>query len=111
MTAMNQLGSFLFASALLAALSACDSGQAAGAQEDGLRLARQWCAGCHSVGETDQGTDAAPSFASIAKNSGTDTAWLRAWLTSPHPAMPDMNLSRDEIDDIVAYLSSLSKPR
>jgi cytochrome c len=111
MTAKKASARFLKVWPLLLVLPACEPGEAAGAREDGLRLARQWCAGCHSVDAADQGTDAAPSFASIAENSGADTAWLRAWLASPHPAMPDMNLSRDEIDDIVAYLSSLSRTR
>jgi mono/diheme cytochrome c family protein len=89
------------------ALTACDSGEAASHSENGLRLAKAWCSGCHSVESTDQASDAAPSFSSIAKSSGEDSAWLRAWLSAPHPAMPDMNLTRDEIDDIVAYLASL----
>ncbi len=92
------------------ALAACDAGYAAGDRDDGHQLARQWCSGCHSVDQANQGSDAAPSFDSIATSSGEDKAWLKAWLSAPHPTMPDMNLSREEIDDIAAYLSSLSKP-
>jgi hypothetical protein len=31
----------------------------------------------------------------------------RAFLLAPHPPMPDLNLSRADIDDISAYLDSL----
>lgn len=98
------------ATILLLALGACDSGEAASHSENGRRLAKAWCSGCHSVESTDQASDAAPTFASIAKSGGEDGAWLRAWLSAPHPAMPDMTLTREEIDDIVAYLSAL-KPK
>jgi hypothetical protein len=66
--------------------------------------------GCHIVDTSGEETDAAPSFQSIAQDRSKDQAWLRAWLVAPHPRMPDLNLSRDEIDDIIAYLSSLEKP-
>ena len=82
---------------------------AAGDVEIGAFLASKWCSGCHLVETSGTGTDAAPSFQSIARNRGADQAWLRAWLISPHPPMPNLNLSRLEIDDLVAYLASLPK--
>lgn len=30
------------------------------------------------------------------------------WLEAPHPLMSHLNLSRGEIDDIIAYLDSLT---
>jgi mono/diheme cytochrome c family protein len=33
---------------------------------------------------------------------------IRGWLADPHPPMPNLNLSRQEIDDILAYLESLT---
>lgn len=85
------------------------SAAAAGDAEAGHALARIWCSSCHIVDEAQQARDAAPPFASIAKRHGSDRAWLRAWLTAPHPPMPNFNLSRREIDDIVAYLESLPR--
>lgn len=110
--ALAEFGFWRGIGALLIALTltACDSGHAAANREAGFRLARQWCSGCHSVDQSQTGTDAAPSFQSIAQSQTEDDAWLKAWLAAPHPAMPDLNLSRAEIDDIVAYLSSLAKP-
>lgn len=93
--------------ALLLGMAATPS-LAAGDAEAGHRLARQWCTGCHIVDSAVQGPDTAPSFPSIARRSAGDQGWLRAWLAAPHPPMPNFNLSRQQIDDVVAYLGSLA---
>ena len=77
--------------------------------EAGQRLTQQWCTGCHVVGNGTRGTDSAPSLPVIAQRAGQDRAWLKAWLTAPHPPMPNLSLSRQEIDNITAYLDSLAK--
>ncbi|HEX7970589.1 MAG TPA: c-type cytochrome [Stellaceae bacterium] len=82
---------------------------AAGNAQAGHALAQVWCSSCHMVDTSGQGRDTAPPFADIAKRRTADRAWLRAWLISPHPPMPNFNLSRQEIDDIVAYLDSLAR--
>ena len=84
--------------------------QTAGNQEAGHRLVQRWCAECHVVDTSGQGSDAAPAFTEIAQQHGKDEHWLRAWLTAPHPPMPNLNLSRVQIDNIIAYLRSL-EPR
>jgi len=81
---------------------------AAGDAQVGQRLAQQWCSGCHVVDGSRQGSDTAPSFSSIARRRAGDRTWLRAWLLAPHPPMPNFNLSRQQIDDVIAYLDSLS---
>ncbi len=81
---------------------------AAGDADAGHQLARQWCTGCHIVDDSKQGPDTAPPFPSVARRSAQDHNWVRAWLAAPHPPMPNFNLSRKEIDDIVAYLDSLA---
>lgn len=79
-----------------------------GSHDAGLRLAQHWCSGCHALEDTPSAADAAPSFPDIAQARGQDRRWLRAWLMAPHPQMPDFNLSREEIEDVIAYLSSLA---
>lgn len=81
----------------------------AGDAENGHQLARQWCAGCHLVGpgEKSSGTDSAPPFVEIAKDPAETAERLKGWLNQPHPAMPDLMLSRDQNDDLVSYLLSL----
>jgi mono/diheme cytochrome c family protein len=95
--------------AVLTAALLASPALAAGDPAQGHRLAELWCSSCHLVDPEGHGTDAAPSFPSIAERRRDDQAWLRAWLISPHPPMPNLNLSRAEIDNIVAYLGNLSR--
>ena len=99
--------SLAIATAACAALGAV-AAHAAGDADAGHALARQWCTGCHIVDNTGQGQDMAPPFASIARRRAGDPTWVRAWLAAPHPSMPNFNLARQQVDDIVAYLQSLA---
>jgi mono/diheme cytochrome c family protein len=76
----------------------------------GLALARSWCASCHQVEAGGPATDTAPSFRAVANDPAKTEGGLRAWLADPHSPMPNLNLSRQEIDDIIAYLASLRRP-
>lgn len=100
----------VFAIGLLVSLMSTQGpgASAAGEAEAGWQLARRWCAGCHVVDMAGYGTDSAPAFATVARDR-TDRRWVRAWLEAPHPPMPNMNLSRGEIDDVIAYLDTLAK--
>lgn len=73
----------------------------------GGQLAQQWCAGCHitdgPAGSVQQGP---PSFRFIAR-SGMTADQLRAFLSHPHGAMPDLSLTRVEIDDLIDYIDKL----
>jgi len=80
---------------------------AAGDADAGRQLAERWCSSCHDIAPSNRATDAVPSFPSLAHQARTDPAWTKAWLTAPHPPMEGIQLSRREIDDIVAYLQSL----
>ena len=73
----------------------------------GSQLARQWCASDHvtsgnPAGNVQQGP---PSFHTIAGARTADQ--LRAFLSRPHGAMPDLSLTRQEIDDLVGYIETL----
>ena len=73
----------------------------------GEQLAQLWCASCHVIGSgspqsVQQGP---PTFRSIAREKSVDQ--LRAFLTKPHGAMPDLSLSRSEMDDLIAYIERL----
>ena len=100
---------FVAASSIVAAtiVLGMNGAQAAGNAQAGHSLARLWCSSCHIVDESGEGRDTAPPFATIANSRHADDRWLRGWLIQPHPPMPNFNLSRQEIDDITAYLSSL----
>lgn len=94
--------------AVLLAFPAGTGAQAADAAA-GRRLAERWCTACHVVENRSGGTDAVPTLSSIARDPGRGPDWVRRWLSAPHPPMPDLNLSRNEIDDITAYLQTLPR--
>lgn len=72
-------------------------------------IARRWCAACHVVAADQKlATSDAPSFAAIARRR-LGQKKLKAFLADPHPKMPDMNLTRSEIADIVAYIGRLDR--
>jgi mono/diheme cytochrome c family protein len=83
---------------------------AAGDPESGRELADRWCATCHAVGRPQTATDAAPAFATIAQHGRAEPGRLRAWLAEPHPPMPNPGLSRQQIEDVIAYLQRLGGP-
>ena len=73
----------------------------------GSQLAQQWCAGCHVAGgkparNLQQGP---PSFSTIGHALTADQ--LRAFLSHPHGAMPDLSLTRAEIDALIGYIETL----
>ncbi len=73
-------------------------------------LAEVWCASCHNVGPEDVASDAAPSFYMIVNVEQRSANFLTGWLVNPHGAMPDPNLTRTEIEDIVSYMETIRVP-
>lgn len=98
---------------LLAAVQPGRAQADAGDVEAGRRLAGIWCSNCHLTGAGPQArtADAAPSFRSIARMPSQTALSLRAFLQTPHVLMPDYQLSREEQDDVVAYILSLDDRR
>ena len=75
---------------------------------DGDRLARQWCVNCHVINGSGPATSipqGPPSFRIIAGH--LDPGQMRSFLTNPHGAMPNLALTRAEIDNLIAYIESL----
>lgn len=95
--------------ATLLSMVTAPTARAAGNAENGLKLARQWCASCHEIQSKTSSSDAVPAFSEIARRR--DHAWIKTWLTNPHPPMTGIGLSRNQIDDLTAYLQSLAPPR
>jgi mono/diheme cytochrome c family protein len=89
----------------LAPLALAPPARAAGDAGEGRALAQRWCVSCHG------GSDAAPPLETIANRPDRTPGTLRAWLTDTHPPMPDLALSRREIDDLLAHLETLRKAR
>ncbi|WP_029029559.1 c-type cytochrome [Salinarimonas rosea] len=97
--------------ALASALVALAASGPASAQDaaDGRAIAERWCASCHLV-SPDQETamDGVASFREVAARGPLAVSALEAFLADPHPLMPDMALTREEIADLVAYIDSLA---
>jgi len=90
------------------ALVVLSMGQAeAGDPMAGEVLAEVWCSSCHDISGDDSASDAAPTFYAVMNIEKRSTEFLIGWLLNPHGAMPDPNLSRSEIDDVVAYIETL----
>jgi mono/diheme cytochrome c family protein len=88
-------------SAMLVAITS--QAQAAGDAAQGRATAQQWCATCHVVAPGGRGADVAPAFNTIARQRNDE--YLRGFLSRPHPPMPRFELSRQDIDDLVAYMA------
>ena len=102
---MNRhLRSLVLAGSLLMVAAPAYSGD----PEAGRVLARTWCAHCHVVeAGQKQASDTAPPFVQIANDPAKTTSGIAVWLTDPHPPMPNLGLTRDQIDDLTAYIESL----
>jgi mono/diheme cytochrome c family protein len=104
----TQGGRLLAVAAAVAGVLAGVPAARAGADE-GAAIADQWCARCHVV-RPDQPVAVAgvPSFADIGVR--LDDAAIRAALFSPHPPMPEFDLSSRRVDDVIDYIRSLPAP-
>jgi len=83
--------------------------QEIGNPADGLTFAREACAECHLVEEPKDTLEARAnaSFFTIANTPGMTATALRIWFQTPHPNMPNLILSPDQTDNLVAYITSL----
>jgi len=101
----------LFAAALLVATTPAFAQTSYGDPESGLKIALRDCAACHVVAGRQAGPApvGVPTFAAVARMPSTTALSLRAFLQTPHPPMPDLALSRNEMEDVVSYILSLRR--
>ena len=81
---------------------------AAGDAREGRQIAERWCSSCHMIGRDTRGGDAAPPFVALASDPARTETFLRNWISNPHPPMPNLNLSRQDVEDLSAYIRSLN---
>lgn len=76
---------------------------------NGRQLAERLCSSCHAVAPDGSGPVRAdvPSFKSIGTKPASTPERIAGAIIMPHPAMPGVPLTRAEIRDIVAYITSL----
>ena len=84
------------------------SAQGWGDAAAGKAMAERWCAECHMVApDQTRAVADVPTFMDIAQRVDGDFAVIEGFLIDPHPAMPVMSLTRQEIRDIIAYFATL----
>ncbi len=75
----------------------------------GRDVASRLCTSCHVIDRdatTPMRADI-PSFAAIARRTGATAEHLAGRIIVPHPVMPGVALTAQEIRDIVAYILTL----
>jgi mono/diheme cytochrome c family protein len=104
----TRLGILLAGMALVTAANYAVA-QEMGDAKMGFAFAERVCAECHAVraGEINSPHAQVPSFQSVANTSGMTSTALRVWFQSPHPSMPNLVLSMEDSDNIVAYILGL----
>jgi len=82
--------------------------QTLAAAAHGKVMAETWCSACHLVSpEQNRANADVPTFLSISKRLPTDADFLAAFIANPHPPMPNLSLSRQDIQDLLAYIATL----
>jgi mono/diheme cytochrome c family protein len=79
--------------------------------ERGHELASRVCKTCHVIDRETTGpahTDV-PRFAAIAKQPWVNAEYVAARIMHPHPQMPGVPLTAQEIRDIAAYIMTLKR--
>jgi cytochrome c len=92
---------------LFGMIHSADAATTPGSAAAGRDLVMRSCISCHAPEETKRAADGAPPLSFIARDNKQRPAFIRGWLMDPHPPMPGLMLSRQQIDDVIAYLESL----
>ena len=100
------------AAKLLGAVALIGGATIAGAQEvgdarKGLIFAEKICAECHAVKAGQKVPATAPTFMAIANTRGMTAMALTIFFRTPHRDMPNLVLTDDDRDDVIAYILSL----
>lgn len=84
-----------------------------GSPERGAVLAKRWCAACHVVSADQKAASAdAPSFAALGATGRMTPEVLADYLAMPGPVhgrMPDFQLGRGDIADLVAHAKAQAR--
>jgi mono/diheme cytochrome c family protein len=85
--------------------------QDVGDVQQGRALANQVCSECHAVGPADARSPnaLAPRFEAVAATPGMTAMALNAFLHTSHRNMPNLLLTVDQSNGIIAYILSLKK--
>lgn len=82
-----------------------------GDAERGRDMARTICAECHNIELSPEveKANAPRSFTAIARDPVYTDQALRVFFSTPHFQMPDFIFTREQQDDLIAYLMEMRK--
>ena len=89
------------------AMVVCGPALAAGHPEAGQRIVERRCVTCHEGPDVPAASDVSPTLLAIARRHKQNRRWVHTWLSGPHPAMRGVDLTQQEIADVIAYLETL----
>ena len=75
---------------------------------NGRLLSERWCTECHAI-STPSGKSKVKSFASIAAREDISAEMIARFLLLPHATMPSPPLSRQNAQDIAAFIMAMKK--
>ena|SRR5690348_18141956 len=106
---MNHIMTAVFAAAAFAIVAGAATAQEMGDAKRGHLLAETVCSECHAIdkGAPRSRNGDAPTFESLANTRGMTPMAVRVALRTSHEKMPNLILKNQEVDDIIAYLSTL----
>ncbi|KWT69808.1 Cytochrome c552 [Hyphomicrobium sulfonivorans] len=102
------------ASVIAAASLAPASAQMPPNVKAGRQVAEKLCVGCHIVMPNPPNSTVSaeiPAFQTIANRPGQTADTVVGAILIPHPPMPNTNLSREEVNNVAAYIMSLKNRR
>jgi mono/diheme cytochrome c family protein len=107
--AMTAIGHLARSICVLASvLAAGEAAAQQASQSAGLALARRLCSECHAVEAMVPSPNLdAPSFSKLANTRGMTARYLWVEFRRAHQTMPDFDLERGELRDIIAHIMSL----
>jgi len=99
------------AAAILSSVTCAAAAQESGDKERGRVMATRICAECHAIlpGAANSPAPGVATFEVIANTPGMTALALSVWLTTTHRNMPNLILSSQERDDVIAYITSLRR--
>jgi mono/diheme cytochrome c family protein len=104
----------IIVSVFAASAYAANAQDAPGNSEAGRAYVGEVCSPCHAV-TAEQASRRriviAPDFQAIANTPGMTATALRAFLQTPHPKMPNLILTPEQSDNVIAFLLSLRDGR
>jgi len=85
--------------------------QELGDLQQGRALAQQVCSECHAVGTGSERSPntLAPRFEAVAATPGMTATALNVFLHTSHRVMPNLILTTDQANGVIAYILSLKK--